>query len=100
MAKVRTRLKQYKVYKIPGRVGKVPDRVWGSRDFSQIEKYCEVLNESAKLPPATSSRFASAFKKIAKCFPDKNIADRWIWSESRTFIICSLGRPCWVVVEK
>jgi hypothetical protein len=93
------RQKKYKVWKIPGRVGAVPDRLWGTKDFDKLRPYLNELYAEVVLPPATSARFAKSFQLKAKCFPDKKIADKWIWCESRVFIICSQGLPSWIVEE-
>lgn len=93
----KTRTNEYIVYKIPGRKGAIPKKVLESGDIEKMRPYLVRLHSRVKLPSVYNSKFAKAFEKIAGCFPDKRVADRFRWKDQGIWVICSISTPCWVV---
>lgn len=94
-----TRTNTFMVYKIPGRKNAVPKKVLESGDIDKLKPYLVRLHTSVKLPSVYNPKFARAFEKIAGCFPDRRIADRFSWKERGLWVICSIEQPCWIVVK-
>lgn len=93
----RTRTNTYRVYKIPGRKGAVPKKVIESGDIDKLRPYLKTIHRQVKLPSVYNSRFARAFEKIAGCFPDPRIADKFRWKDRGLWVVCSINEPCWVI---
>ena len=98
------RFKKYALYKIPGRVGAVPDKVWDSQDIARLRRYLELRADNVMLPVVSNENFPAAFRVASGAFLDDNwldrIADRYRWKDSGVWVVCSLGEPCWVIVRK
>ncbi len=97
---------KYDVYKIPGRVNQVPDRVWFRQvwekwDYSQFQKYLEILNKGVSLPDVRVKKGRQFLNRFVASFTSKvaGHSDYSIVKENKnTFYVFALGCPCWVVV--
>jgi hypothetical protein len=98
------RQQKFVLYKIPGRLGAVPDDVWSSQDIEALRPFLEVQRDEVILPSVTNPAFPKLFQKVSGAFLDKNwkdaIADRRRWKQVGVWVICSLGQPSWVLIRK
>lgn len=101
---MKSSIRKFDVYKIPGITGSIPKDILASGRFVEIYPYLEPLAKAVELPSLRYYRsFVIRFRRFISRFTfvdNRHTCDKVRWMDRGVWYVYSWGEPCWVIINR